>query len=231
MIDYENSKIRKYEVFIRDIANSIVQRIDNEKLSKEGKTFLTKVKERFRFDSDRGWKFLTSCLDTIGDSEFAVVHFLNVRMENETSINTRIEYLTLYGVLSAIYIQYQAILKLCDLFKIDNLSKIRNEFDSLNIIFLRHCISAHPINYAESKEKVCFKIDRNSLNNKGDLSVRDEHNDATIYNIYDSINEYRLKAESSLENIGIKVIENSYRSVVDEKEELKEKLKLIKNGM
>jgi len=229
MIDYENTKIRKYEVFIRDIANSIVQRIDNEKLSKEGKTFLTKVKERFRFDSDRGWKFLTSCLDTIGDSEFAVVQFLNGRMENETSINTRIEYLMLYGVLSAIYIQYQAILKLCDLFKIDNKNKIKKEVDRLNIIFLRHCISAHPINYGESK--VSFKIDRNSLNNKGDLSVRDEHNDATIYNIYDSINEYRLKAESLLENIGIKVIENSYRSVVDKKEELKEKLKLIKNGM
>ena len=84
MINFENTKTRLYENFIRDIANSIVQRIDFEKLDKEGKSFLTKTKERLRFDSDKAWRFLTSSLDTIGDSQFAIVTFINHKIENNT---------------------------------------------------------------------------------------------------------------------------------------------------
>jgi len=63
------------------------------------------------------------------------------------------------------------------------------------------------------------------------LNFIEEHNNSTIYNIYDSIIEYRVIAESLLEKISVKVIENSYRSVVDKKKELNERLRVIRNSV
>ncbi len=88
MIEFEHTKIRNYENFIRDIVNAIVNRIDFEKLNNENKTFLTKIKERFCFDNDNGWKFLVSSLDTIGDSQFAITTFQNHKIENGQKFGT-----------------------------------------------------------------------------------------------------------------------------------------------
>jgi UDP-N-acetyl-D-mannosaminuronate dehydrogenase len=63
------------------------------------------------------------------------------------------------------------------------------------------------------------------------LNFIEEYNNSTIYNIYDSIIEYRVQAESLLEKISVKVIENSYRSVVDKKKELNERLRVIRNSV
>lgn len=102
MIEFERTKIRQYENFIRCIINSIVRRIDFEKLSDENKSFRTKIKERLCFDNDNGWRFLMSALDTIGDSQFAITTFQNHKIENEQKFNTGENYLRLYGVLSAV---------------------------------------------------------------------------------------------------------------------------------
>lgn len=228
MIQFENTKTRLYEKFIRDIANSIVQRIDFEKLDNEGKSFLTKVKERLCFDNDKGWKFLTSSLDTLGDSQFAIVTFINHKIENGKKFNTGENYLRLYGLLSAVYIQQQAILKLSDLFKTGEVNNLKNEFDNLEITFLRHCISAHPVNYDNNGTKVSFKIDRNSLNDNGLLSIRDELNNAETYNVFESLNEYISKIEKYLEAICQKLISNCYKTAKEKYKELNTKLEKIK---
>src|SRR5699024_9625263 len=119
--NFEESKIRNYETFIRDIVNTIVRRIDFNKLDSENKSFLTKIKERLCFDNDNGWIFLISSLDSIGDSQFAITTFQNYKIENGKKFNTGENYLRLYGILSAVYIQQQALLKLSDLFKVGNL--------------------------------------------------------------------------------------------------------------
>ena len=230
MINFENTKTRLYENFIRDVANTIVQRIDFEKLDKEGKSFLTKAKERLCFDSDKGWKFLTSSLDTIGDSQFAIVTFINHKIENGKKFNTGENYLRLYGVFSAVYIQQQALLKLSDLFETGQVDNLKSDFDNLEITFLRHCISAHPINYNNNGTKVSFKIDRNSLNDDGLLSIRDESNNMKIYNVFDSLNEYISESEKCLESICQKQISNCYRTAKDKYEELNTKLEKIKNS-
>ncbi|MDW5289590.1 hypothetical protein [Formosa sp. PL04] len=74
-MEYNLNKIRYYEVFIRDVINEIVTNINFEKLELENKTFLTKIKERLGFETDKDWKFLTSSLDIIGDSHFAISIF------------------------------------------------------------------------------------------------------------------------------------------------------------
>lgn len=122
-MNYNLNRIRNYEVFIRDTVNEIVDNINYEKLEKENKTFLTKIKERLCFDNDKGWKFLTSSLDTIGDSHFAISTFIEKNRNNDTGEN----YLRIYGVLSAVYIQQQALIKLSDLIKLDKLNSIKKE--------------------------------------------------------------------------------------------------------
>jgi hypothetical protein len=229
MIIYEKTKVRLYEKFIRDVVNEIVGKIDFDKLENQNITFLEKIKTRLCFDNKNGWRFLTSCLDTIGDSQFAIITFLNHKIENGKQFNTGESYLRIYGVLSAVYIQQQAILKLSDLFKIGKLNLLKNEFGSLEISFLRHCISAHPINYDDSGEKVSFKIDRNSINDNGILSIRDQENNSKEYNIYSSLNNYTKKIENQLEIISLKLINSSYKTSESKVIELKNKLGEIKN--
>lgn len=230
MINFENTKTRLYENFIRDIANSIVQRIDFDRLNKNGKSFLTKTKERFRFDSDRGWKFLISSLDTIGDSQFAIVAFLNHKIENINKVNTGENYLRLYGLLSAVYIQQQAILKLSDLFKTGQIDRLKQDFDNLQITSLRHYISAHPINYDSNGTKVSFKIDRNSLNDNGLLSIIDESNNIEVYNVFETLDDYITMTDKCLETICKKMISNCYNSAKEKCDELNYELEKIKNS-
>ncbi len=227
MTDFEHTKIRLYEKFIRDIVNVIVNRIDFEKLNNEDKSFLTKIKERLCFDNDNGWKFLVSSLDIIGDSQFAITTFQNHKIGNGEKFDKGENYLRLYGVLSAVYIQQQAILKLSDLFKTGHLDNLKADFDKLEITFLRHCISAHPINFNQNGVKVSFRIDRNSLNDNGLLNIRNEFNETKTFNIYNSLNDYILQAENCLKIISKKVISNCYQSAKGKFEELNEKLERI----
>lgn len=227
MINFEETKVRRYENFIRDIVNTIVGRINFDKLDSEGKSFLSKIKERLCFDNDNGWKFLVSSLDTIGDSQFAITTFQNCKLENGEKSNTGENYLRLYGILSAVYIQQQAILKLSDLFKIGQLEKLSTNFDSLEITFLRHCISAHPINYNQNGNKVSFRIDRNSLNDDGLLNIRNELNETKTFNIFSSLNDYIVQAENCLKAISKKLISNCYQTAKEKFKELNEKLERI----
>lgn len=227
MIEFENTKIRHYENFIRDIVNSIVARIDFDKLNNENKSFLTKIKERLCFDNDNGWRFLVSSLDTIDDSHFAITTFQNHKIENGQKFNTGENYLRLYGILSAVYIQQQALIKLSDLFKTGRIEELKSSFDSLDITFLRHCISAHPMNFNQNGTKVSFRIDRNSLNDNGLLSIRDEFNEIKAFNIYDCLNDYISLAEDCLKTISRKVISNCYQTAREKFNDLNEKLDRI----
>jgi len=207
-MNYNLNRIRNYEVFIRDTVNEIVDNINYEKLEKENKTFLTKIKERLCFDNDKGWKFLTSSLDTIGDSHFAISTFIEKNRNNDTGEN----YLRIYGVLSAVYIQQQALIKLSDLIKLDKLNSIKKEIKSLKITFLRNCISAHPVNFNNNSELISFKIDRNSVNQKGTLSVIDENNNSENYNIFECLITYLKIAEIYLEKICYKLVKNAFKT-------------------
>jgi hypothetical protein len=123
-----------------------------------------------------------SSLDTFGDSHFAITTFQNHKIENGQKFNTGENYLRLYGILSAVYIQQQALLKLSDLFKTGQIDELKSNFEKLDITFLRHCISAHPINFNQNGTKVSFRIDRNSLNDNGLLNIRDEFNETKTFN-------------------------------------------------
>jgi hypothetical protein len=57
------------------------------------------------------------------------------------------KYLRLYGVLSATYIQQQAVLKLFELMNVPNPKGIKAQLDSLEIRQLRHKLASHGTDY------------------------------------------------------------------------------------
>lgn len=227
MDKFEKSRIRQYEVFIRDMANQVVQRVDFDKLDKTGQSFLSKMDKIFKFGDERGWKFLTSSLDVLGDSQFAITNFSYNKIENKRQFNTGERYLRIYGVLGAIYIQQQSIIKLFDLSRLDGINTLKDEFSKMKITFLRHCISAHPINFDDTGNKVSYKIDRNSIKDDGNLSIRNENNNSEIYNIFTCLDEYTRKTESTLEDIARKIILNLHKSSTEKIKELEDKLNKI----
>ena len=226
MRTYENVKIRKYENFIREILNSIVQRIDFDKII----SFRSEIKTKLKLDNDSGWQFLTSSLDIIGDSQEAITEFIN---DNEANCNTNTgeKYLKIYGVLSAIYIQQQAILELSRLFKVYDLKKIKSEFDNLKITFLRHCISAHPTNYNNNGEKCSFKVARYSLWHKGNIVIHNQENQVTTHNLIDAISEYIVVAENKMEQISRKIISAVYSSSKEKYQKLIDNIENIKSSI
>jgi len=227
LIEYENTLIRKYENFIREVVNSSVDRIDWNKLESQQKMFVDKMKELFKFQNSESWSLLTSSLDTLGDSHLAIVSFLNSNIENGNIFNTGERYLRLYGVLSSVYIHFRAISTLTDLTKIKT-SKLEQEFKSLEISFLRNAISAHPVNFELDGDKTHFKIARYSLNNSGLLEVVDKQNQFKTYNLHKSLKIYIEFSEKTLESIIRKLVENRYDSSSDKREELLNKLEKIK---
>jgi len=187
----ENSIVRKCETTIRDLINHTVSNIDKDKLHKENRTFLSKITERLHFEKQTDWSVLTSCLDVIGDSELAIFEYHNLFELDRTTNRINANYLSLYGVLSAVYIQYTSILKLIDLFKIKNLKEIKKNIDKLDIIKLRHKVAAHPFDTSENGNKESYKIDRNSFQANGNFRLLNSNNDFFTFNVLNSYIFYK----------------------------------------
>ena len=228
MIEYENTLIRKYENFIREVVNSSVNGIDWDKLESQQKMFVDKMKELFKFQDSESWSFLTSSLDTLGDSHFAIVSFLNSNIENGKNFNTGERYLRLYGVLSSVYIHFRAISTLADLVK-SKTSELEQEFKNLDISFLRNAISAHPVNFELNGDKMNFKIARYSLNDLGSLDVIDKQNQFNTYDLHESLNAYIEFSEETIEKVIKKMVQNRYASSAIKREELLNKLEKLKS--
>ena len=228
MIEYEKTPIRKYENFIREIINSSVRGIDFDKLNENNKMFVDKVKYLFKFENTKSWSFLISSLDTLGDSHFAIVSFLNHKVDNENVFNTGEKYLRLYGVLSGIYIHYRAIATLADLVKIKT-DKLENDFKNSKIAFLRNAISSHPVNFENNGTKTNYKIARHSVNDRGQLVLINMENKFETYDLYESINDYLLNSELTLEKIAEKLISNRYKTSTEKIVQFKKELKKIKS--
>ncbi|MCB0801944.1 MAG: hypothetical protein KDB74_02500 [Flavobacteriales bacterium] len=173
--------------------------------------FVDKMKELFKFQSSESWSFLTSSLNTLGDSHFAIVSFLNNNIENGKAFNTGEKYLRLYGVLSSVYIHFRAISTLADLAKTKT-NELEDKFKNLKINFLRNAISAHPVNFKLNESIANFKVVRYSVNDHGLLEIVNMKNEFKSYDLNKSIIEYIEFSENTLEAVIRKIIENRYDS-------------------
>ena len=80
------------------------------------------------------------------DASLGLGSFLNFSLDGPTRYEDIGErYLRLYGLLSAAYVQRQAVLKLYSLMNCPNPKAIRDEFDKLEIRTLRHQLASHSL--------------------------------------------------------------------------------------
>ena len=101
-----------------------------------------------RLKDDRDWDFICVAMDVVEDASLALGSFLHFSLDGPTRYEDIGErYLRLYGLLSAAYVQQQAVLKLYSLMNCPNPKTIRDEFDKLEIRTLRHQLASHSLDF------------------------------------------------------------------------------------
>ena len=111
------------------------------------------IQQSLKLNKQSDWDFLATSMDIVGDASNAIRNFLQFGLDGPTRCNDVGErYLRLYGVLTATYIQQQAVLKLYKLMNVPNPQDIKEKLDALEIRTLRHKLASHGTDYLESKD-------------------------------------------------------------------------------
>lgn len=101
-----------------------------------------------RLKSSADWDFICVAMDIVEDAALAVGNFLCFSLDGPTRYEDFGErYLRLYGLLSATYIQQEAVLKLYVLMNCGSPKTVRAEFSRLGIRTLRHQVASHGVDY------------------------------------------------------------------------------------
>src|SRR6266436_9218228 len=128
----------KYASLFRELINSKVR-------SSNGS-----IKKLLRLNDESDWNFLTAAMDIIDDASSAISHVQEFGLGGPTKYNDIGEkYLRLYGLLSATYIQQEAILTIYRIMNVPNLKATISRFDGLDIRSLRHKLSSHGTDYRD----------------------------------------------------------------------------------
>jgi hypothetical protein len=109
------------------------------------------IREVLKLSKDEDWAFLCSAMDIVGDACLAIDNFLRFGLDGPTRYDESGErYLRLYGILTATYIQQEAVLKLYQLVNVPpSLKAGRDMIETLDIRLLRHKLSSHSTNYLD----------------------------------------------------------------------------------
>jgi exonuclease VII small subunit len=107
------------------------------------------IRKVLKLSKDEDWSFLCSSMDIIGDACIAIDDFLRFSLDGPTKYDEPGErYLRLYGILTATYIQQEAVLKLYQLINVPpSLKDGKAMIGQLEIRILRHKLSSHSTNY------------------------------------------------------------------------------------
>jgi hypothetical protein len=136
MIKSSLKALDSYAQAFRDLVNA--------KIQSSSKT----TRELLRLNKDDDWNFLCNAMDVVGDASTAIRNFLQFGLDGSRRYQDVGErYLRLYGLLSAAYIQQQAVLKLCKLMNVPNPKAIKAKWDGLKTRELRHKLASHSTDY------------------------------------------------------------------------------------
>jgi len=138
------SVIRLCEQLIRDLTNDIVGSV-------KGKPFRETVIKKLKFSKPDDWNILCSLMDVLGDTELAKENFVKFDLSGPTRIlDYGEQYLRLYGIVNAIYLQRSAILSLVELVKLKDKKKIVKKLDGLKLLEFRHIAGAHTTDFLDN---------------------------------------------------------------------------------
>jgi hypothetical protein len=147
--------IENYIKTIRDLINSKVR--GYQEPTKKYKTFSDYIEHKLGFSKSDEWNFFCACMDLVEDTNLAIENFIKFKVEGPTKYNDVGEkYLRLYGFLNATYIQQNALLTLCEVFKISNLKSHQKAILDLKIREIRNKLASHSNSYGKSKKEPIF---------------------------------------------------------------------------
>jgi hypothetical protein len=106
------------------------------------------IKDALRLNGETEWYFLTAAIDIIDDASAAIENVQRFGLTGPTKYGEIGEtYLRLHGLLGAAYAQQSSILTLYNIMKVPNVKEQRNRFRDLEMVTLRHKLSAHGVNH------------------------------------------------------------------------------------
>jgi len=119
-----------------------------EKYTERIREFINESKKQYILLKNKDlWSQLCSCLDVIEDSQFAIEAYPTIQFGTNEGVN----YLSLYGLLQALFLQQDAIDNLCESLKIPD--TIYNYPRLIEIREIRHDSIGHPTKINRGKEK------------------------------------------------------------------------------
>lgn len=189
---------------------------------------------------DNDWFFLCVSMDIVGDACEAINNFLKFGLNGPTKYNDVGEkYLRLYGVLSATYIQQEALLKLYQLIDVPPSPKKEGKWllGKLKIRILRHKLCSHSTNYLDNNTNtiqayVPIRCDLDNFNCTYSKNGRGKH---TSVDLKGAVEEHLTLMVEMLDKIVEKAIKTLFKGQESNKicvkfSERLNNLRIHKNG-
>lgn len=128
--------LKNYADAFRDLVNARIREKDES------------PEKALRLSKPSDWNFICVAMDVVGDAVLALDNFLRFSLDGPTRYEDDGErYLRLYGLLSAAYVQQEAVLKLYTLMNCPGPKAVQARFNQLEIRTLRHQVASHSVDY------------------------------------------------------------------------------------
>lgn len=180
-----------------------------------------------RLNSHADWEFICVAMDVIGDAALALDHFLRFSLDGSSRYEDVGErYLRLYGLLSATYLQQEAVLKLYSLINCPSPSDVKAELNNLEIRTLRHQVASHSVDYLPpSRGKTqAFVPVRIGLSGFSCMVTEGRGNSTRTIQLDDAINAHCHVITSVLDRIYEKSVKTFFKGQTQRIEEFTKKL-------
>jgi hypothetical protein len=217
--------ISKVESILREIVNDIADKISD-------KPFITEVQKKLKFQNESDWSILCSLMDVISDTELAKENFFKYNLSGPTKFKDFGEqYLRLYGITNAMYLQKSAIEALVELVKLPNKKKELDILNNSEIVKFRNIVGAHTVNFRDKNNEVNPYQFQRHLSNDGNIKTLDSKNQIKDYNLKQLILDYNDIAEDLLIRCLEKLINSIYKNQTTPKKEIYfKKIKALKEA-
>ncbi len=215
------SDITKQERLLRDIADGIAYRISAKDVD-----FLEATRRRFGFEQKNGWTLMCHALDLIGDSELGIESFRAKRFDG---FGIGEQLLRLHGLLTCCYQQGWAVLQLTELFKVDGKARIRKDFFALEVVEMRHVVSAHTVTFQSDalRRVTSYTVSRPHLG-MGHVVTFDESNSQREWGLEEAVVCYTEWAGKQLYRVCHKAVEHVFRTSSKELVQYRNRLEELK---
>lgn len=173
------------------------------------------------------WSFVCVAMDVVSDASLAIESFLQFGLDGPSRHDDVGErYLRLYGLLSAAYVQQQAVLKLFSLMNCPNPKSLKAEFDKLELRTLRHQLASHSLDFKtpEAAAAQAFVPVRIGLNGFSCMVTENRGDRTRTVKLDEAIDSHCRKIVDAIDTILEKSIGTIFRGYAKRIKEFKEKL-------